>query len=118
VNVVRLIAEIAGLAILGLAGWYWRSKLKLWLLALLDWSIGKSEFWDVAETYCNEVAVLWFVFPTLDSLYDRAKDKPPPSTNSILMSFAVSLGFFIAAVYCKKNAEKLEAQEKLRKGAK
>lgn len=119
---VRLIAEIAVPAIVigsvGVVGWHWRSGVKRFFLVVADWSIRTSEFWDVLETFCNEVAVLWLVFPLLDGLYDRAKDKPAPTVLSILGSFAIAFWFFIAAVYCKKKEQKLEEREKREKAEK
>lgn len=109
---VRLIAEIAGTAMVvgvtGTAIWHWRSTLEKGLGAVLDWSIRTSEFWELAETFLNEAAVLWFVFPVLDDFYDRAKDKPPLTIGEILLSFAVALFAFLMAVYCNKKSGKLK----------
>jgi hypothetical protein len=97
---VRPIAEIAGRL---------KARIKSLFLAIVDWSIRASEFWELLETFCNEAAVLWFVFPVLDGIYDRAESKPAPPIRSILVSFGVAFWFFIAAVYCKKKELKLKA---------
>jgi len=91
--------------------------LKRHLLAAAKWSIGSSEFWSLAETFWNEVAVLWFVFPVLDDLYDRARNQSPLSVKSILGSFGVAFICFLLAFYCKKKEMKLREKEKLAKGA-
>jgi len=110
---VRLIAEVAGgLALAGGIGWLIRAKLKRLLFLVADWSIRTPEYWDLLETFCNEVAVLWLVFPLLDDLYDRNKDRPPLSRWLILMSFAVSFGFFVAALYSAKKKQKLGREAK------
>lgn len=57
-------------------------------------------FCRVAETFCNEVAVLWFVFPLLDSLYQpRQLDM-----RLVREGFGVSAVFFIFAVVLSQIA--------------
>jgi hypothetical protein len=77
----------------------------------MGWTLTTSHFWGVAEVFCNEVAVLWFVFPLLDSVYDSAKDKPPPTLSSIGLSFVVAFVFFALALFCKSRERTLEAKE-------
>jgi hypothetical protein len=117
---VRLIVGFAGIVVgaatVGWAIWHWRSLLRQYLSAVLTWSIRSSEFWGLAETFLNEVAVLWFVFPVLDDLYDRAANKPPLSIWSILGAFGVAFFAFIAAVYCKKKEMKLNGKTHSEKG--
>jgi len=56
----------------------------------------------VAETFCIEAAVLWFVFPLLDSLYDRKNVDSP----LVHRAFGVSAAFFIFAVVLSHAAGK------------
>lgn len=64
------------------AKWAWKTALD-------------SETCSVAETFCNEVAVLWFVFPLVDSLYDRRN----ADAHTIHNAFAVSAMFFYSPSY-------------------
>jgi hypothetical protein len=56
----------------------------------------------VAETFCNEVAVLWFVFPLLDSIYEHWKENGDKHLQvgipSLHQAFLVSGMFFVFAV--------------------
>lgn len=56
----------------------------------------------VAETFCNEVAVLWFVFPLLDSIYEHWKsvENGPnhPELPSLHQAFFVAGLFFAFAI--------------------
>ena len=89
-----------------------RDKLRNFAKAIYNWSLGSSVFWGRAETFWNESAVLWFVFPLLDGIYDRARDKPPPTFESIIVSWLFAALFFNAAVYSEKRKIKLERLEK------
>src|ERR1700733_5090650 len=108
---LRLIAGIVLLAMV-LGGWLCRRQLRSFLRWVTYHSIETSEMWGLAETFWNEAAVLWFVFPLLNTLYERAKDKPPPSTKAVLGSFAVAIVFFSVALFCKKTEHRLAEAEK------
>ena len=108
--IARLILGARGLLSAGIA------EVKRPVKAIYKWSLGSSVFWGRAETFWNESAVLWFVFPLLDGIYDRARDKPSPTVRSILASWVFAALFFHAAVYSEKRKMKLEQLERLEKG--
>ena len=102
---VRLIAEIIGLAGVGANGWFWRKRLA----RCFRWFFEGDQFFSLLETFFNEAAVLWFVFPFLDTLYQfrKAGDAPAPNIFKVIeQSWSVALVFFILAVSAKKFAEK------------
>lgn len=111
----RLIVGAATLPIVGIAYAIWRKKInqkatRLWNV-VSDGFVGKS-FFSVMEVFCNEVAVLWFVFPLLDSLYEsRIPNAPGPSISGILLSFVLAGFFFVLATYFAKLAEKEDAKK-------
>jgi len=51
----------------------------------------------VAETFCNEVAVLWFVFPLLDSIYEHWKEAGKTTNQQNLPSLRQA--FFVAGLF-------------------
>lgn len=109
--IARLILGAVGLLSIGIVGWFGRFKFKKYAKAFYSWSAGTSEFWGRAETFLNETAVLWFVFPTLDTLYERSNDRPSPTVTAVLVSYAVALFAFFAAVYSEKKRVELEKRE-------
>lgn len=86
-----------GLLVAAIAYMRWRIPINSAIATLFNqfyrMLIG-PKFCKVAETFCNEVAVLWFVFPLLDTLYQHGNIKDP----LIREGFAVSSIFFIFAV--------------------
>jgi len=62
-------------------GWLWKVALD-------------KKTCKVAEEFCLEAAVLWFVFPLLDSIYDPAKRGSPVLTQA----YVFALVFLIFAV--------------------
>lgn len=56
--------------------------------------------YKVAETFCNEAAVLWAVFPLLDEIYDPRPNKPP-----LAWAYAVAGMFFFFAVVLSHSAK-------------
>lgn len=102
---VRLIAEIIVLAGVGANGWFWRKQL----VRYLGWIFEGDQFFSLLETFLNEAAVLWFVFPFVDTLYPigRAADTPPPHIFKVIeQTWSVALLFFILAIIAKKLADK------------
>jgi hypothetical protein len=79
-----------------------RKWVKWLVLAIAGISFGTSDFWSIAETFWNEAAVLWFVFPLLDSIYNHAQGQPRPSNRAIYGSFGAAAAFFMVAVFCKQ----------------
>jgi hypothetical protein len=69
-----------------------------WLYRLLR----DPKTFKVAETFCNEVAVLWFVFPLLDEIYEHWKDagnaSNHPELPSLKIAFSVAGLFFTFAI--------------------
>jgi hypothetical protein len=64
-----------------------------------------SKTCKVAETFCNEVAVLWFVFPLLDLLYDGQNK----SIGSLLpQAFTTAFAFLVFAIILSHVAESEE----------
>ena len=77
-------------------GRWWR-RINGWFVDASKWLLGflfHSKTYKVAETFFNEVAVLWFVFPLLDSLYEHKSITDP----FLRHAFAVSGLFFLFAI--------------------
>lgn len=71
---IRSTVVIAGLFMVVIVYGRWRLRINAWLRKAGAWLFGflfHSKTYKVAETFCNEVAVLWFVFPLIDSLYEH-----------------------------------------------
>jgi hypothetical protein len=99
---VRLIAEIAGVAIMGGAGWLCRRKLR----KHANWLLEGGAVNSLLETFFNEAAVLWFVFPVVDALY-RAKKPGEVEVNILWITVTSWLAagvFFYFAVLSKRFA--------------
>jgi len=81
----------------GLAYRQWYARINFAATAFLKW------LWDVcldektcrvAETFLNEAAVLWAVFPLLDSIYDpKRRDNP-----ALWQSYIIAAVCFLGAV--------------------
>ncbi|MHB1672614.1 MAG: hypothetical protein ACYCSP_00035 [Acidobacteriaceae bacterium] len=102
---VRLIAESIELVGVGASGWFWRKRLA----RFFRWIFEGDQFFSVLETFFNEAAVLWFVFPFLDTLYRtrKAGDAPAPNIFKVMaQSWIVALILFILAIIAKKFAKK------------
>lgn len=86
-----------GTIVAALAYRKWFARINFAATSALKW------FWDicldektcrVAETFLNEAAVLWAVFPLLDSIYDPARRGEPV----LWQSYLLALGCFLGAV--------------------
>lgn len=99
----RLIAEILGVAAAGIASWFLRKQIA----RFFRWIFEGDQFFSLLETFFNEAAVLWFVFPFLDTLYQARKgDTPAPDIlKTVLQSWGVALILFILAIIAKKLAK-------------
>jgi hypothetical protein len=107
---VRLIAEIAvGVSALAAVG-IWRNKVWHFVVRRSIWFLEGDSFFSLLETFFNEAAVLWFVFPVLDTIYRIKRAGETEQQPNILVIVGTSTGaamvFFIAAVIAKKYAEK------------
>jgi hypothetical protein len=109
--IYRLIAGIASLALALVGCWLCRRWLPKGLKWVVYHTLETSEMWGLAETFWNEAAVLYFVFPIVDSVYQRTKDKPPLSTNGILGTLGAVLVFFSVSLFCKKRHQHLAEKE-------
>jgi hypothetical protein len=99
---VRLIAEIVGVATVGGVGWLCRQKL----IKHAEWLLKGGAVNTLLETFFNEAAVLWFVFPLVDALY-RVKKPGEVGINIVLIvitSWLAAGVFFYFAVLSKKFA--------------
>lgn len=109
--IVRLISCAVGLVAVAAFAWIRRTHLRNYARRLYDWTAGSEEFWGRLETFLNETGVLYFVFPTLDAVYERARDKPPPTVTAICLSYAAAIVAFFAAVYSEKKRVRLKGPE-------
>ena len=94
---IRWIVVPVGLIVVALAYGRWWRRINHGLAAAARWLFRfllDSKTCSVAETFCNEVAVLWFVFPLLDTLYDHKHLNDP----FLRQSFWVSGLFFLFAI--------------------
>ena len=67
----------------------WRARINSWVVSASQWVYGfatDEKTCKVAETFFVEAAVLWFVFPILDSIYDPAKRGDPALGQAYLFS--------------------------------
>jgi hypothetical protein len=58
---------------------------------------------SVAETFLNEVAVLWFVFPLLDSIYDHKSISDPALHQAYWLSGVCFLGAVTLSHIARKD---------------
>lgn len=76
----------------------WYGRINMGMASALKWAskfVMDPKTCKVAETCCTEVAVLWFVFPLLDTIYERGKHPDDPLLHQ---AYWVSAMFFIFAV--------------------
>lgn len=76
----------------------WFVRINSWAVSVLVWTgrfLLDVKTCRVAETFCVEAAVLWFVFPILDSIYDPNKQRIAPL---LKQAYLVAGMFFIFAV--------------------
>jgi len=96
--------------------WFYRNEIRdrgRNLKAAAKRVLGQSTFFALRETFFNESAVLWFVFPLLDAIYTaRRPEEKLPSTSSILGSFAVALFLFIVGLKSGIVAKKKFQEER------
>lgn len=82
----------------------WRGRVNRAFAAAGRW-VGKivkdPKTYKVAETFCNEVAVLWFVFPLLDAIYDPTRRGRP----FLAPAFMVAGLFFAFAIVLSHSAK-------------
>src|ERR1700723_3240010 len=94
----------AGLLVALLVSLRWRARINIAFVAAGHWIariVKDPKTYRVAETFCNEVAVLWFVFPLLDAIYDPNRAGKP----ILLPAFLVAGLFFVFAVVLSHAAK-------------
>jgi len=96
----------------------WHPQINLGIVTTLKWLyrfLKDPKTCRVAETFCNEVAVLWFVFPLLDSIYEHWKDGENktgrPDLPSLHQAFWVAGLFFVFALVLSHVGGKSEAED-------
>lgn len=86
-----------GLLVAGLVYAQWRETINPAVWVAVKW-LGRTlidrKTCQVAETFCNESAVLWFVFPLLDTIYENQH----PDLHLLHESYGVAGMFFLFAV--------------------
>lgn len=97
---IRLIfvAIAASVVVAGLAFRRWCDRIIQGFKAALSWFLdflldGKT--CHVLEQFFLESAVLWFVFPLLDSLYDKTKSIPPSLVHQAYLLAGIFLLFAV-----------------------
>jgi len=91
-------AGAVGAIVLALVYLRWRPRINHGVGSALKWVykfVLDPKTCRVAETFCNEVAVLWFVFPLLDTIYEHGKIQDDPLLHQ---AFWVSALFFVFAI--------------------
>jgi hypothetical protein len=81
----------------------WRVPINSGVVCALKWVhkiLLDPKTCKVAETFCNEVAVLWFVFPLLDEIYEHEKHPGDPLFRDPLLhnAFWVAFLFLLFAI--------------------
>jgi hypothetical protein len=95
----RLIVILVAVAlfVLGLVYRHRHAEINLAISAAFRW-LWKIAFdkktCKLAEEFCLEAAVLWFVFPLLDSIYDPTKRGTPV----LMQGYVLAVAFFLFAV--------------------
>lgn len=75
----------------------WRLRIDSWILIASKWAVRfarNHKTCKVAETFFTEAAVLWFVFPILDTIYERKGMSDP----KLLQAYVAAIVCFVAAV--------------------
>lgn len=86
---LKLLAVVIGLVVTGLVYKSWFARINLWAASAWKWVLGfltDEKTCRVAATFFVEAAVLWFVFPVLDSIYDPTKRGDPALGQAYIFS--------------------------------
>jgi hypothetical protein len=84
----------------GLAYRRWHVPINIGVVSALRWIwvfLLHEKACKVAETFLVEAAVLWFVFPVLDSIYDPTKRGNPVLWQAYIVSAVCFVGAIIVA---------------------
>lgn len=89
----------------------WRERIGRGFAAAGYWIVTivkNPKTYKVAETFCNEVAVLWFVFPLVDQIYDPNRRGRPDSPSMAPAYLMAGLFFFFAIILSHAAKEEKE----------
>ena len=113
-SIVELIAAAGIVAATGVVGWRLRHRATAHFRSLFRGAEAVARFSDILETFFNEAAVLWFVFPVLDAIFREGKGQPLSAVEVIetaLITWGVALLFFYFAVFFKRLAKQGEGKD-------
>jgi hypothetical protein len=104
---IRFIVESLGAALAGFGVLGAVLKWRVRVLAALRYAyagIGHQAF-TLLETFFNEAAVLWFVFPILDALFPKDQGQHMGMQKVLIISWSGAFALFCLAVVFKKLAD-------------
>lgn len=90
-------AAAAAVILVALIYGRWWKGINSWVQSVIQ----HRKTYQVAEQFCVESAVLWFVFPILDSIYDPDRVGKP----ALWPAYLVALMFFIFALVLSHAAK-------------
>lgn len=94
---MRLMLGVAAFVVAAIAYGRWRLRINSWIVEVAKW-LGRfamdHKTCKVAETFFTEAAVLWFVFPILDIIYEHRQMSDP----SLRQAYIAAIVCFVAAV--------------------
>ena len=100
-----------GLLVAALVYAQWRLRLNSAIWVAVKW-LGRTlidrKTCQVAETFCNESAVLWFVFPLLDTIYEHRT----PDLRLLHEAYEVAGMFFLFAVVLSHAGKSTSSPQK------
>lgn len=99
-----------GLIVVALAYVRWRKRINTAMVITGTWVyrfLVDPKTCGIASTFCNEVAVLWFVFPLLDTIYEHGKRGDP----LLRQAFKISGLFFVFAIVLSHIAGKQDKED-------
>lgn len=89
--------EVATFAVVAIAYVRWFSSINSGIVIAVRWLLRfalNHKTCKVAETFFTEAAVLWFVFPILDIIYEHREVSDP----KLLQAYVAAMVCFLAAV--------------------
>jgi len=88
---------MAAVVVAAIAYGRWWSRINSWIAVTAKWLFRFAldhKTCKVAETFFTEAAVLWFVFPILDIIYEHREMSDP----SLRQAYVAAIACFLAAV--------------------
>jgi hypothetical protein len=118
VNVILIAKSAGGAASIATVTWalrHWRLQITGHLRELFGSAEALSRALSLLETFFNEAAVLWFVFPVLDSIYEIGKKgsgfRLIEMLGTAITSLLLAILFFYFAVLSKSLAHRFGESE-------